>query len=74
MTKAIGALVSVLAVSILSMGAIAMLLGGFYKGKRRVDLDELSHGDKNSVKPVSPTRMTLVFYFSSQKVIMTDSS
>ncbi|XP_028404226.1 uncharacterized protein LOC114526891 [Dendronephthya gigantea] len=55
MTKAIGALVSVLAVSILSMVAIAMLLGGFYKGKRRVDLDEQSHGDENTVKPGDKT-------------------
>ena len=63
MTKAIGALVAVVTVSILSMAAIAVLLGGFYKGKRKITLDEETdeHGHTcietgehgHTLKPVS---------------------
>ena len=53
MTKAIGALVAVLTVSILSMAAIAMLLGGFYKGRRKITLDEETDEDAHTLKPVS---------------------
>ena len=53
MTKAIGALVAVVTVSILSMAAIAMLLGGFYKGRRRVSLDEQTDEDGHALRPVS---------------------
>ncbi len=53
MTKAIGALVAVVTVSILSMAAIAMLLGGFYKGRRKITLDEETDEDGHTLKPVS---------------------
>jgi hypothetical protein len=52
-TKAIGSLVAVVTVSILSMAAIAMLLGGFYKGRRKVTLDEQTSEDGHALKPVS---------------------
>jgi hypothetical protein len=55
LTKAIGALVAVVTVSILSMAAIAMLLGGFYKGRRKVTLDEQISEDGHALKPVSTT-------------------
>jgi hypothetical protein len=56
LTKAIGSLVAVVTVSILSMAAIAMLLGGFYKGSRKVTLDEqTSEDDGHALKPVSTT-------------------
>ena len=53
LTKAIGSLVAVVTVSILSMAAIAMLLGGFYKGKRKVTLDEQTEEDGQVLRPVS---------------------
>ena len=55
MTKAIGALVSVVTVSILSMAAISILLGAFYKGSKKVNLDEETNEDGHAMRRVSTT-------------------
>lgn len=55
MTKAIGALVSVVTVSILCMAAISILLGGFYKGRKKVNLDEENDEDGHAMRRVSTT-------------------
>ena len=58
MTKAIGALVSVVTVGILCMAAISILLGGFYKGRKKVNLDEETDEDGHAMKHVSSTLKT----------------
>lgn len=55
MTKAIGALVSVLTVSILCMAAISILLGGFYKGRKKVNLGEDTDENGRAMRHVSTT-------------------
>lgn len=50
-SKAVGVLVAMLTISVLSVGAIVLLLGGFYKGRKNIELgDEMD--EENTVKDV----------------------
>lgn len=53
MTKAVGTLVAVVAVSILSMFAIAMLLGGLYNNRKKITPGEETFDDGDKVRHVS---------------------
>ena len=56
--KAVGTLVAIITVSILSVGAIVVLFGGFYRGKKILGLGEEFEED-DALRKVSIKKLSL---------------